>query len=144
MKSDSIHNILVDSSFILTMLRKHRDFDDEIRKSSRGPVRIITTDGVIMELQRLARSGNFETAGLARIALASLERSRIDVQDTSPSTPNVDTAILLTALAEKNSIKVATVDRRLRNTLFKLGVPVICPRAHAGVVILPGARAPLK
>jgi len=126
------------------MLRQHRDFDDEIRNSAGGPVRIATTDGVIMELQRLARNGSFATSGLARIALSSLERGGIDVQDTSPSTPNVDTAILMSALAERNQVKVATVDRGLRNALVKLGVPVICPRAHGGVVILPSVRVPLK
>jgi rRNA-processing protein FCF1 len=143
-KPDSAHNILLDTSFILSMLRDHREFDQEIRNTMAGPLRITTTDGVMMELQRLARSGNFATAALSRVALTTLEKKRIEVQDTWPSMPSVDISILAQALADKGQVEVATVDRRLRALLLKLGVGVIYPRRGRGVVVSPFARVSLK
>ena len=144
MKSHSSRMVILDTSFILSMLRNHREFDDGIRDSAGGPIRIVTSDGVFMELQRLARSGDFNVAGLAKVALLSLERRGITIQETHPSTPNVDTSILVLSLEDRGRVEVATADSRLRHALFKLGVTAICPRKHGGVEIFPGARVPLK
>ena len=144
MKSHSSRMVILDTSFILSMMRNHQEFDDGINDSARGPTRLVTSDGVLMELQRLARSGDFNAAGLAKVALLSMERRGITIQETHPRTPNVDTAILTLALGNKGRVEVATADRRLRHVLFKLGVTAICPRKHGGVEIFPGARVPLK
>ncbi len=144
MKSSPSRTIVLDTSFILSMLRDHREFDTEIHDSVREPLRLTTTDGVIMELQSLARRGDFTRAGLAKTALSVLEKRRILVQETLPSTPNVDIGVLTLALGDRGKIEVATVDLRLRRALFKLGISTIYPRRHTGVVIMPGSRVPLK
>ncbi len=107
-------------------------------------MRITTTDGVMMELQRLARSGNFATAALSRVALTTLEKKRIEVQDTWPSMPSVDISILAQALTDRRQVEVATVDRRLRALLLKLGVGVIYPRRGRGLIVSADARVSLK
>ena len=144
MKPQTSHKVVLDTSFILSMLRNHRELDSEIRDSARGPVRLTTTDGVIMELQRLARSGDFHSRGLARVALSTLGTREITIRETHPSTPNVDTAILALALGDRERVDVATADRRLREACFKLGVTSICPKVHKGIEIVRGARVPLN
>ncbi len=137
--------VLIDTSFILTMLKNHKEFGEEIRDISAGPVRLATTDGVVMELQRLSRSGSFDTAGLAKIALAALEKRRIDVLESSPGIPEVDSSILAIALATKDAAAVATVDRRLRHALLKHGLKTISPRGRGGLVISSSRHSvPLK
>jgi rRNA-processing protein FCF1 len=143
-KSQPYTTVVLDTSFILSMLRNHREFDDGIRDSVRGPLRLATSDGVLMELQRLARSGDFQAAGLARVALSVLEKRGVLIQETDPSTPNVDTAILALALGDRGLVEVATSDRRLKHALYKLGVTAISPRKHGGLEVVPGAQVPLK
>lgn len=144
MKSQSSTTVILDTSFIISMLRNHREFDDGIRDSVLGPVRLATSDGVLMELQRLARSGDFHTAGLAKVALSVLEKRGVLIQETDPSTPNVDTAILALALGDRGAVEVATSDRRLKHALYKLGITAISPRNHGGLDVVQGAQVPLK
>jgi rRNA-processing protein FCF1 len=108
--------VLLDTSFLLTMLREHMDFGEEIRTTVPGPLRIVTIDVVRFELGRLARRGSSATGGLAKLALEQLERKRVPVMDTELVVKDTDTAILTAALSQKGPVAVATLDRRLRET----------------------------
>ncbi len=127
--------VLIDTSFFLTMLKGHRNFQQEIKNSASGHVSVMTTDGVIMELQRLARRGTFGTSGLAKVALETFEKEGIHISNWSPEVPNVDTSIVAAALAGKGEVAVATTDRRLRGTLFKHGLRVIFPRGRHALIV---------
>ena len=145
MRTRPIDTVIIDTSFILALLKNHEEFYEEIRNVLVGPVRIATTDGVRMELQRLARSGTFETAGLARVALEILETRQVEIRETSPSIPDVDASIVAAALSDENQILVATVDQRLKNILFRLGLRAISPGGRRGLLVLPGSYSvPLK
>ncbi len=135
MKTGLFLTVLIDTSFFLTMLKGHRNFQQEIRSVASGPVSLATTDGVIMELQRLARRGTFVTSGLAEVALETLGKEGIRIVNWSPEVPNVDTSIVAAALAGKGEVAVATTDRRLRDTLFKHGLKVIFPRGRHRLIV---------
>ncbi len=145
MKTPSPLTVLMDTSFILAMLKDHRNFHEEIRNVLAGHVRVATTDGVIMELRRLSRGGSFETAGLAKVALETFEKGGVDILEASPEIPDVDSSIVAAALADKGAAAVATVDRRLRDALLKHGLTAIFPRGHQGLMVLQGSHpVPLK
>lgn len=108
---------------------------EEIRKVLTGPLNVATTDGVIMELQRLARRGTFETAGLAKVALETFEKEGIDIVKACPEVPDVDTSIVAAALAEKGEVAVATTDHRLREAVFKHGLKAIFPRGRRELAV---------
>ena len=123
MTTNPSRTVLLDTSFILTLTKSHRDLRDAATLGAR--VVLATTDGVVMELQRLARNGSFRSKGLARIALSELERNKVEVRETHPATPKVDTGIIAVALGDRRKIDVGTVDRQLSRTLSTLGVSVI-------------------
>ena len=118
------------------MLQQRREFYDELRDQVSGLLRIATVDRVQYELQRLARSGFSRTAGLARIALDQLERRKVEVLETIFGLPDVDTAIVVTALVERAPVAVATVDRQLRDVLSRHGILTISPTRRQGLMTL--------
>lgn len=135
MKPKTPVTILVDTSFFLTIVRQRRNFDEEIRNAVTGPVNIATTSGVVLELQRLSRSGSSETAGLARMVLGLLEQKGINVLEDMSGISQVDTAIVALALGEKTPIAIATIDRGLRGLLSKHGLVTIYLRGRKGVIV---------
>jgi rRNA-processing protein FCF1 len=126
--------VLLDTSFLLTILRSHLELDKEIRHAVAGPLLIATTQGVIMELQRLSRKGGTSRAGLARGALEVLASHRVAVL-SSQDLPEVDSAILAAALSRKDRVIVATVDFHLREILAKHHLASIIPRGHKGLML---------
>lgn len=118
----------------MTMLQQRREFYDELRNQVSGLVRIATVDRVQYELQRLARRGSSKTAGLAGIALDQLERRKVEVLETIFGLPDVDTAIVAAALAERTPVAVATVDRQLRDILSRHGILTISPTRQQGLM----------
>ena len=66
--------ILLDSNFIIALLRKHRDLEDEIKAEIRGKIAIVVLDLVIWELERLARTRTSAVATWAKASLAFLSR----------------------------------------------------------------------
>lgn len=136
--------VLLDTSFLLTMLRERIEFYEEIRSTVPGPVRIATVDLVLLELGRLARSNSFRTGGLARLALEELENKKVGVLESKFSSTDADTAILTVALSQKSPVVVATLDRQLRETLAKNGVSTIYPRRRRGLTISLAKRSVLK
>lgn len=133
--------VLLDTSFLLTMLRERMDFGEEIRTTIPGQLRIVTIDLVQFELGRLARRGSSTTSGLAKLALEQLERKRVPVMDTELVVRDTDTAILTAALSQKGPVAVATLDRRLRETLRRSGVSTIYPRRRKGLILSKARRS---
>ncbi len=136
--------ILLDTSFILTLARSHRQLVNEVRDASVGRVRLATSDGVALELERLARNGKFPLKALAKLALAQLKEQDVEIRETCPGTPNVDTGMLVLALGDRDRPDVATVDYQLGETLSKLGINVISLRKKGGLTFKPTASSSLK
>jgi rRNA-processing protein FCF1 len=127
--------ILLDTSFLLLMLEQRRDIDEELRDLIKGPVRVATLDIVERELQRLGRTRSSKTGGLASAALELLKSRKYSIFTSGIETSDTDAAILSFSLAKNEPLAVATVDRKLRATLAKLGLPAISPMRHRGLLI---------
>lgn len=91
---------------------------------------IATLDRIVFELQRLARTGSSQRRGLARVALGLVKPARIQVLETVFGLPDVDTSIVTFAMARREPVIVATLDRRLRELLSKHRIPTIHPRGR--------------
>jgi rRNA-processing protein FCF1 len=136
--------ILLDTSFILALTRGHRQLVNEVRDASIGRVRLATSEGVIMELERLARNGQFPSKALAKLALDQLKDQDVEIRETFPAVSGVDTGVLVLALGDRDPLYVATVDHRLGETLSKLGINVISPRKKGGLTVKPATSSSLK
>lgn len=126
--------VLLDTSFLITMLNQHRDPEDEIRAELLGNVKILAFDLVRFELERLARRSSVKTHAFASASLDFLDRRRLSVIEHRPGPSDVDAALVACALTEKAPTGIATVDRALRSSLASQGVPVIYPKARRGLV----------
>ena len=126
--------ILLDTSFLLTMLKQHRDPKEEIRTAVPGNVKILVLDIVVFELERLARKASASTHAFASASLDFLAKRRIPVIEHKVGPTNVDAALVACALTEKTPTGMATVDRGLRSALASQDVPVIYPRTRRGLV----------
>ena len=126
--------ILLDTSFLLTMLKQHRDPQEEIRAEVPGNVKILVIDIVIFELERLARKASASTHAFASASLDFLEKRRIPVIEHKGGPTDVDSALIACALTEKTPTGIATVDKALRSALASQDVPVIYPRTRRGLV----------
>ncbi len=126
--------ILLDTSFLLTMLKQHRDPEEEIKTEVPGDVRILILDLVILELERLARKASVKTQAFARASLDFLDKRKFSVIEHKPGPSDVDSALIACALTETNPTGIATVDRAIRTAVTIQGVPVIYPRTRRGLV----------
>lgn len=126
--------ILLDTSFLLTMLEQHRDPVEEIRAEVQGNVRALVLDLVIFELERLARRAPAKTQAFARASLDFLDKRKIPVIEHKPGPSDVDAALIACSLTEKEPTGIATVDRALRSALASQDVPVIHPKARRGLI----------
>jgi len=126
--------ILLDTSFLLTMLKQHRDPEEEIRAGLSGNVKILVHDFVVFELERLARKASANTHAFASASLDFLQKRNVSVLEHKPGPSDVDAALIACALTEKTPTGIATVDRALRSALTSLYVPVIYPKARRGLV----------
>ena len=126
--------ILLDTSFLLTMLKQHRNPEEEIRTAVPGNVKILVLDIVVFELERLARKASASTHAFASASLDFLAQRRIPVIEHKVGPTNVDAALIPCALTEKTQTGMATVDRGLRSALASQDVPVIYPRTRRGLV----------
>src|SRR5438874_11462249 len=73
--------ILLDTSFLLTMLKQHRDPEEEIMTAMPGNVKILVLDIVVFELERLARRASASTHAFASASLNFLEKRMISVME---------------------------------------------------------------
>ncbi len=126
--------ILVDTSFLLTLIRQHRDINEEIRTTLSGTVRTVVLDLVVFELERLARKAPAPARNWAKVSLNYLHARDYPIVEHKPGPSDVDASLVTYALAEKESIGIATVDRQLRTTLESLNMPTIWPRSRRGLV----------
>ena len=127
--------VLLDTSFLIAMLEQRRDIDEELRDLIKGPVRVATLDMVERELQRLGRTRSSKTGGLAGAALELLKSRKYSIFTSGMDTSDTDAAILSFSLAKSEPLAVATVDRKLRTALAKLGLPVIYPMRRRGLLM---------
>ena len=126
--------ILLDSNFIIALLRKHRDLEDEIKAEIRGKIAIVVLDLVIWELERLARTRTSAVATWAKASLAFLSRRNYSIAEHKPGPSDVDASLIVFALTEKIPTAIATIDRELKGALDALGIPSILPRTSHGLV----------
>src|SRR2546425_3724200 len=127
--------VLLDTSFLVAMLEQRRDIDEELRDLIKGPLRVATLDMVERELQRLERTRSSKTGGLAGAALELLKSRKYSIFTSGIETSDTDAAILSFSLAKNERLAVATVDRKLRTALVKLGLPVIYPMRRQGLLM---------
>ncbi len=128
--------ILLDTSFLLTMLKQHRDLEEEIRSSIPGPIKISTLDTVVYELERLARTRSSRQGALAKAGLELIKKRKYPTLESKPGPSDVDTTLIAFALIENEPTAIATVDRELREALTAQRIPTIYPRARSGLVFL--------
>ena len=126
--------ILLDSNFIIGLLRKHRDLEDEIKAEVRGKIAIVVLDLVIWELERLARTTTSATATWAKASLAFLSKRNYAIAEHKPGPSDIDASLIAFALTEKIPTAIATIDRELKSALDSLGIPSILPRTSHGLV----------
>ena len=127
--------ILLDTNFLVSLLRQPRNFEDEIRTSVPGRTRTFVLDLVVLELERLARQASTAVRGWARVSLEFIERKKYPILEHRPGPVDVDAALVSYALSEKGTVYVATIDRMLRNALLALGVPAISPKKRHGMIV---------
>ncbi len=127
--------VLLDTSFLIAMLEQRRDIDEELRDLIKGPVRVATLDMVERELQRLGRTRSSKTGGLANAALELLKTRKYPIFTSGIETSYTDAALLSFSLAKTQPLAVATVDRKLRAALSRLGLQVIYPKRQRGLVM---------
>ena len=135
MKTSRSLTVLLDTSFILMMLEQRRDIDDELRDLIKGPVRVVILDMVERELQHLGRTRSSKIGSLANAALQLLKSRKYSTLTSGIDTSDTDAAILSFSLAKNEPLAVATVDRKLRAALAKLGLPVIYPMRRRGLLM---------
>jgi len=117
------------------MLEQRRDIDEELRDLIKGPVRIATLDVVERELQRLGRTRSSKIGALASVAIQLVKTRKYSLLTSGIETSDTDAAILSFSLARNEPLAVATVDRKLRAALYRLGLPVVYPMRHRGLLM---------
>lgn len=143
MKDEKPLTILLDSSFLLTVLRQRLDFEDQLRKLVKGKFQLVILDRVMFELGRLARKKSSITSGLARIAIELVEKRKYSILETSDGPSDVDSSLIATALAQRQPVAVATVDAQMRKALELQNIATISPRSRTGL-ILSGPSVPVR
>jgi rRNA-processing protein FCF1 len=127
--------VLVDTSFLLGMLEQRREIDEELSDLINGPVRIATLDMVQRELQRIGRTRSSKTGAFANACLELLKVRKYSVFPAGIETSDTDAAILSFSLSRNGPIAVATIDRKLRAALSRLGIATIYPKRHQGLLM---------
>ena len=127
--------VLLDTSFLLAMLEQRRDIDEELRDFINGPIRIATLDMVERELQRIGRTRSSKTGASANACLELLKARKYSIFPAGIETSDTDAAILSFSLARNGPLAVATVDRKLRAALSRLGVVTVYPKRFRGLLM---------
>ena len=122
------------------MLEQNRDIDDEVRDLIHGPAQISTIDLVERELDHIGRTKSSKIGGLANAALELLKRRGYFVFESGFKTSDTDAGIVSFSLAKKQPVAVATIDRKLRASLSRLGISVVSPRRQRGLMMSMGSR----
>ena len=135
MKTGHPLTVILDTSFLLAVLEQRRDVDEELRDLIRGPLRIATLDMVERELQRIGRTRSSKTGAFANAALELLKVRKYSIFPAGIETSDTDAAILSFSITRNDLLAVATVDRKLRAALSRLGIATIYPKRHQGLLM---------
>lgn len=135
MKTSHPLTVLLDTSFLLAMLEQRRDIDEELQDLIMGPARIATLDMVERELQHLGRTRSSKIGATANAALELLKVRKYSVLTSGIETSDADAAILSFSLARSDPLAVATIDRKLKVALSRLGIQAIYPRRSRGLMM---------
>ena len=141
MKTGHPLTILLDTSFLLAMLEHRRDIDDELRDLINGPIRIATLDLVERELRRIGRTRASKIGAFANASLELLKLRKYRISPAGFETTDTDAGILSFSLASIEPLAVATIDRKLRSSLSRLGIATIYPKRHRGLLMSKSAPA---
>jgi rRNA-processing protein FCF1 len=126
--------VLLDTSFIMTLVKQHRDPWAEVKDLIKGRVKVQTLDLIVFELEHLARTAPAATCKWANTSLMLVARKKDQVVQHKPGPSNVDVALMAHALAEREVTAIATVDREMRTILAANGIPAIWPKARYGLL----------
>jgi rRNA-processing protein FCF1 len=133
--SHKVHTqIVLDTNFIVSLLKQRRDLETEIRTAVPGSIRIVVLDLVLLELERLARKGSSNIRTWANAAIDFLSKRDFPVIEHRPGPADVDVSLMQFALAEKLPTAIATIDGGLLDALKSFDVPTISPRARYGLI----------
>lgn len=116
------------------MLRQRRDLEAEVRTEVPGPVRIVVLDLILLELERLARTGSSKVRTWANAAIDLIAKRSYSTVEHRPGPTDVDVSLVQYALSETNPTAIATIDRELRKTLKTFNIPTILPKARYGLI----------
>jgi rRNA-processing protein FCF1 len=125
--------LLLDSSFLLTMLKQHRSIAEELRMLVKGPIDLCVLDRVMFELGRLARTGSSTVTSISNAALQLTEGGHYNVLETSDGPSDVDASQITYALTTRDPCIVATLDRSLTASLRSQGISTISLRRVSGL-----------
>jgi len=120
--------IVLDTSFLVDIVKFKIDLK-EIDEVISQPYKLLTTDSVIKELEKLSAKKGKESKN-AKIALKLIKSKRVEILKSKVKT--TDKAII--KLCDKKMI-VATDDRELRKKLKNLGIKTIYLRAKKKIGI---------
>ncbi len=121
--------IILDTNFLTIPYQFKLDIFEEINKLIPDEHKIITLDGVFIELEHLAEQSG-EDATAARVGLELIEKKGVKVIPTQEK--NVDDTIV--ELADKQTL-VATNDKELINRLKTKNVKVIYLRGKNRLMV---------
>jgi rRNA-processing protein FCF1 len=113
--------VLLDTSFLVAVMEMKIDLVHELRKFGSPELHVI--DLVVNELKRLSE-GKGKAAKNANLALQFLGRRMVRVIRAGEGS----TDRKLAECAEKDGSAVCTIDRKLKDSLLKKGIPVITIR----------------
>lgn len=126
--------VLLDTSFILSLVKQHRDPWAEVKALIHGKAKVLTLDLVEYELEHLARTSSSNTVAWARTSLELMAKKNHLIVEHRPGPSNVDAALMAHALAEREVTAIATVDREMRRVMKANGIPAIWPKARHGLL----------
>lgn len=128
-------NVIIDSSFVLSLVRQRRDPGQEILDAIPRKASIRLLDLIALEIERLARKGTATTRTWARTSLTLMEKRGYPILEHKAGPADVDSSLISFVVSEKVPTAVATVDKELATALKSFGIPVIRPRSRHGVVV---------
>ena len=104
-------NILLDTNFILSCIRKKIDFFNDLKFAG---FKILIPDEVAEELEKILKTGGKKFREEAKIALNLLNKNSFE--KIKLNTKNVDNGIVKIA-GENNEYIIATLDREIKNKI---------------------------
>lgn len=103
--------IVLDTNFMLSCIRKKIDFTDEIKFMG---FKILVPNEVVIELEKITRTGKEKFKEESKIALNIIERNHFE--KVSLNTKNVDNGIVKFA-NENPEFIIASLDREIKSKI---------------------------